>query len=493
MATKTLSQLVGGGGGQTGDLVQTTASTTSDGKTLLDCDGSAFNTGTYPNLATVISAGRGMGQFEYWVDGQGVWPSLVDHFAVSPDGTQCICVGNDYFGSIANGGGGYMLDKNVTYTSSAGSSLATGTDCCGGAYFFTEARKGFVRIDTATLDIRLVYDTADDNTMPISARVIDTTDQWDGSETTERPPCQGSIVISSNGQDAVFGGVSNANVRLGIASNAGGFEADVAWAAGATSTTAIVGEGHLTGYGVGNGDVSTTVWPTNYGIYVSTDGGSNFSQTGKYMPNGTTAIAVAMDSSDNIYAVSRNQVAKSTDNGANWSKLFNITEVNVIRPNSYGDIRLVDVKIDSSNRIYVLGYSTTIGTNYYLQQASDQIGASASNSNMNPMHFVGSTVAILFLSTDAGSTWTHHVMGQIPAARRYTDQNPRNSSSNHDRNNSEFLSALRYVTPEFLRMQIKSDGSALYVNDMSGHTLWETTITAGSFLPYFPGYKIVAD
>lgn len=469
MATKTLSQLVGGGGKEVGELVATTASALADGKVLLDCDGSSFNTTTYPELAAIISATRGLGPVRVFKRFQGMRLVTADHYAVSPDGTQALGVTNQFLAPVTTplGGGATLVDDTTPGYDSAANS--TTRDRTGQCYFITEAQKGFLEIETSLRELVLKWSETDNGQVPGSSRIIDTVDLHDHEEDLRKVPCGASLVYSSDTLEALACDIdSTGHVDLFYGTNAGGFWDDAAWPLQAQSALTY-GNDYLEGYGAADSAILKSLWPTSVGLFISTDTGVSWAVEGARMPNNTVAIAVAIDSTDIMYALSPDQVAKSTNDGAAWSGVLDVLDINVPLPVDYSPIKFRDVKVDSSDRVYVLG--------------------DANNGR--------ATVAILYVSTDAGVTWTYMVQpfvdpagvfdGGLVTSGGYKDYR----QTIYTKTNSA-LGDESQVHAEFYRMQLKPDGSKIYVNDRRGFTLYEADITAGSFLPYLPGYKVVA-
>lgn len=469
MAAKSLSSVVGGGGQNIGDLIATRASALADGKVLLPCDGSAFNTTTYSQLAAVIAATRGLGPVRYWRGVDNLRMVNAHHFAVSPDGTQCLGISNQNFITVAVGGGGALIGDAGFDSDNPG--LAD--DHSGQCFFATEANKGFIKVEITPRDITFTYSTTDNGAFPTTDRVIDTTLIHDSNELVREVPCFGSIVYTANLQEAIICDVDGSDtVRCYYGTNAGGFWADTSWTVGAASTETVP-EGYLLGYGVSNPDLSKSFWPTSRGIYVSTDTGATWATQAKLLPTNQNAVALAINSTEDVFAVGDRYdlVAKSTDDGVNWTTVLERDDILIIMPEGFGPIRFRDVKIDSSNRVYVL--------------------ADANNGQY--------TVAILYVSTDGGTTWTYMVQPIVEPAAVITEVISSGASYDEYKNDPRLSASASgdadetKATAEFLRMQLESDGSTLYVNDQRRFTVYEAAITAGSFLPYLPGYKIVAD
>ena len=468
MATKTLSQLVGGGGREVGELVPSVAASLADGKVLLDCDGSAFNVVTYPALAAIISATRGIGEVKVRRASNGQRLVHADHFAVSPDGTQVLGIANENFITSPAGGSGILIDGVVTPN---GTSPNANDDNCSQCYFSSEANKGYIQIDTVNRDFEIRYATVD-GTFPGTNRVVDTLQLHDTSELLRAIPCGGSLVYTANAQEAIACSfnITDNGPRLYYGNNASGFWADTSWTTGAAPTVTL-DDGWLNGYGAANATLAISMWPTNIGMFVSTDTGATWASEGIMMPGNVAPIAVAMDSSNNGYAldIRRAKVSKSTDSGASWTEVFHVSDIPIILPEGFGRIRLRDVKVDSSNRIYVLADS---------------------NNGFD-------SIAVLYVSTDAGASWTHMVQGLVERAGLFTEDRV-SQTSYVDAIMDPYLALAsgeadeQKVNAEFGRMQLVPDGSKIYVNDRRGFTLYETEITAASYLPYLPGFKIVA-
>lgn len=473
MANKNLSAVIGSDNYDLGDLILTTATSLPSGRVLLDCDGSAFNITTYSELAAIIPATRGIGPVRQWKGFERQRMVSAKHYAVSPDGTQLLGQINENFDGTAQGG--HIALANTATDAFVSTSDVT-DDSNGQCFFVSEAVKGIIKYDVTLGDLVLEYRTIDDGNIPSSIRIIDTVDSHNSDEEDRDSPNIGSIVYTADTLEALICDVdaSSGHAHCYYGTNAGGFWADSAWVASSDPTFAIE-NGHMLGYGVAIPDLSKSYWPTSGGVFVSTDTGATWATEQSMLPDDQFAAELAINTTEDVFAVSStwDQIAKSTDDCVTWSTVLEPNDIVVPMPEGFGPIRFRDVKIDSTDRVYVI--------------------ADANNGQYS--------IAIFYLSTDGGTTWTHMVQPTVEIATALTRWRQHGSSQYENYKNDPFTNINWAFNPsveskhpaEFLRVQLKADGSKLYVNDRRACTVYEADITAASYLPYLPGHKIVAD
>ena len=502
MASKTLSQLTGGRPFETGDIVYTRNNTLTSGETLLECDAASFNTGTYPDLATLISASRQVQNVEYFRNSDDEMVLFPEYFAVG-EGTNGRCVlacTNDWGLGAVDGEQYIWVTPNNTDIGTRGSATKQ-TD----VYIDADAvYPAIMTQTTAGNDLVVEYDTPHDaNFFGPSSRTVDITDNHDPRESLHQE-VSAKLAVSGNGLIGIACSIyGTTTAALYVGSNATHAFLDTSWTK-SSNTLTVGGPGvaerspHFLNRGAINNTGSDAVFPSSLGVFRTVDTGVNIAGP-TLLTNNEPARGLAMDSSDNVYAVSLdgNYIDKSTDTGATWSNVFKITDIPVLLPEGYPRPTMRDIDVDSSDRIYVL---------------ADSVPAAGVN-----------TILVLYLSTDAGVTWTHTVQPIVPSPfnvrdiDRYSAADPIKSLPSLPSDNATLSTtdSVGHIPLIVRHMRVKPDGTKMYfsnqnpyfdfhgrnqdgtVQDRPGFPgvsgiLYEADITAGSFLPYLPGFRIVS-
>lgn len=136
------------------------------------------------------------------------------------------------------------------------------------------------------------------------------------------------------------------------------------------------------------------------GIYFSTNEGANWISANTGLTN-AKINCMAIDNANNLYAGTEKGYFHSTDNGANWSALYFITEV------------ISSTAVDTTNRIFVstssaLYLSTDFGNTFVMTGTGLPSSNTFYNISIAPNHnmYLNTSSAGLYRSTDGGTNWT---------------------------------------------------------------------------------------
>ena len=130
-------------------------------------------------------------------------------------------------------------------------------------------------------------------------------------------------------------------------------------------------------------------------------------------------------------------------------ELFKITDIPVLLPEGYPRPTMRDIDVDSSDRIYVL---------------ADSVPAAGVN-----------TILVLYLSTDAGVTWTHTVQPIVPSPfnvrdiDRYSGADPIKHLPTLPSDNATLgtTDSVGHIPLIVRHMRVKPDGTKMYFSNQN--------------------------
>lgn len=447
MANKTLTQALGSGAYEIGDLIRTRRkSNTTPGQVLLPADGSAVNPGTYPLLAAELDPGCKMSQWELPFTTAGT--GFCDTQALL--NTASIAVSENDVIWIIDGADDLQYQSLTATAKQTTTELGFGNIACS-----SDGTKMVAACDSAggTNDLKLYYATS--LSLPASTLNIETVDIFSGSGsrtyTIINRAGTSAKVIAQNNTDSTYDTYSSgANIGTG-------WSLDFGYVYSGLPGTRV-------GPPAWSDDLDSIILATDTGMWITTNGGSTWTED-ILLPNTSIvpkSVAVDEAATSNFYAVglagtrSNNKVFKSSDAGANWTAILDCDQaMSLLETDPANLVEIVTVDCDISNNVYV-------AANIY-----HGIGSPASSAT----HV---TVA-MFYSEDGGTTWTGVTM-----------------SSGNTHAAIDYLIILEGQPHGTFMVK---DGSQFYSfsENTSSSSTFRSDLTTGKIIPIAPGHKIVAD
>jgi hypothetical protein len=444
MANKTLTQALGSGAYEIGDLIRTgRQSNTTPGQVLLPADGSAVNAGTYPLLAAELDPGCSMSQWEipFTTAGTGFCNNT------QLNNVGAIAVSENDVIWIIDSGDDLQYQSLTATAEDLAAETGWGTIACS-----SDGTKMVAACNSAngTNDLKLYYVTS--LGLPASGLNIETADIFSSTGKTYsiiNRAGTSAKVIALNGTDTTYDTYSSgANIGTGWSLDFGYvYSSSPAVAAGPPAWS---------------DDLDSIILSTLNGMWITTNGGSTWAEDVLLPNTPNTVYSVAVDeaATSNFYAIGpsatagNHKVFKSSDAGANWTSVLDVNQaLNLLQASMPTHLVLTSVDCDINNNVYVVGTLFDMGT--------------VSTS-------VTFLTTIMFYSEDGGTTWTGTPMssGKIHAAREYVT----------------FLSDPSGVF-------LVKDGSQIYSfsEQTSSSTIIRSDLTTGKIAPVAYGHKIVAD
>lgn len=445
MANKTLSQVVGAGGVEIGDIIKTRATSLTDGKVLLDCDGSTLTPGSYPLLEALFNTGKG------WA--QGFTP-------ISSDGSSHednVATIHGRLSALADNGTTIaVIDDDVDVwfqNATATSETVAFIQGLGNIVMSADGQEVLVGVGQqgGTNDLIAHYSTS--GGAPSSTVNIETTDVMQSTAyTCINKAGTSGLVISYNSTDSTLDTyISGANIGTGYTlANAAGSLGGVGNPVNQPSRVCWTDD--LNGIALLN--IST-----GGGVWITSDRGANWTEEID-VPSRRTIVGIAIDQSDNLYALdsSYDVIWKTADKGTTWTRFLHIDDVasqfDFAAP-GFQAIYFADLCIDANDNWYFFINSFNGG---------DQSG-------MAVMHRIG-----VLYSGDQGTTWEYsdlNFVGGITTADYWQTATTAKYGFNISQNGTSIMWG-----------GFNSTNPRLYV--------WAGGAT-GTVLPRIPGHKIVAD
>lgn len=164
-----------------------------------------------------------------------------------------------------------------------------------------------------------------------------------------------------------------------------------------------------------DGNNKVVVATTASGVQVSTTDGISFNAVGTGMLASATSYSLAIDASNNLYALNSDAPYRSTNGGSNWASIKGlITDV------SFTGL----VTVDASNNLYIvnsISLKLYVSTNPTNATPTWSAGTNPFSSNGNAINcivmqnsttgYVGRSYTGVDKSTDGGSTWSASASG----------------------------------------------------------------------------------
>lgn len=445
MANKTLSQVVGAGGVEIGDIIKTRATSLTDGKVLLDCDGSTLTPASYPQLEALFNTGKG------WA--QGFTPISTN--GTSHEDNTAVIEGR--LSAIADNGTTIAVvddDEDLWFqNTSATSETAAFIQGMGNVVMSADGQEILLGVaqQGGTNDLIAHYSTS--GGAPTSTVNIETSDVMQSAAyTCINKAGTSGLVISYNSTDSALDtyisganiGVgytlANADTTLGGVGNPVNQPNAICWTDDLQSVALL--------------DIST-----GGGVWITSDQGANWTEEID-VPGRRTIVGIALDQTDNLYAIDStyDTVWKTADKGTTWTRFLHIDDVASkfdFAALGYQAIYFADIRIDANDNWYFFINSFNGG---------DQSGSSV-------MHRIG-----VLYSGDQGTNW------------EYSDLNFVGGITTADYWQTSTVSKYGF--------NISQNGTSIMWGGLSGSSprlyVWAGGAT-GTVLPRIPGHKIVAD
>ncbi len=359
MAVKSLTSLVGSQH-ELGDILRTKRTTLPDGRSLIACDGNI--TVSKPLLDAVLTTGVHIARATQVKSSALVVLKRAEKWDMSDT--------NDIFIGISSEGSSELehVDDGGTLASSiitgASSDVAISADGVT-SYVLT--------IETTSLDLEIVSNGA--SGIPATAKDIDTGQDY----STTSAVC----LISNNGLVCkIIAQSTNEDINVWTSTDG----PNGTWSEITPINPAAAGtRGMLNADARGNSTLSDMVVGTTKGLWISDDTGATWTED-IVLPTGDDPNSIAITEAGVIYAVdsvSETQVYTTTDKGSTWTVLFDLSDHPNIATAFHSNILLTHVEVDSSDNIYVIGYSVP----------------HAAAPDKQSLH--------LWYSADAGATWVY--------------------------------------------------------------------------------------
>lgn len=448
MADKTLSQVVGSGARGIGDLIFTTATSLSDNKVLLSCDGSVITPASYPLLEAVLDPAVSASN-PYLVaaaDGKDMFGRSGDHadlvisgmIDISDDGT--VLAGWDDADDF------WYQDGTTAAEVIATASVTIANACVSNDG--NEILIGYVG-DAGGNDLKVNYTTSGGS--PSSTTTIESVDSMTSALVMNAMNSAGSSakVVCLNATDSTLDTYnSGANIGTGYTLHAG--------YSNTASPTALVDWGYTD-------DLNTLAFVCSTGCWITANGGTTWTENNT-VPDGSIPDRVTVDETDNVYclnefsglggsAAMRDKVYKTANQGSSWTLVLDASEAaSLLLVTSMPKVTFMDIHSDISGNLYVFGV-VVFGQ-----------GEQANPSMLDHL--------ACWYSEDAGVTWTGRIIE---------------------------VSFKDYVASaeswRFGRAYLSKDGSTLIASVKTSALMYPNwiDISTGDTLPIVPGHKMVAD
>ena len=448
MADKRLTQLVGGEAKEIGDRIYTEATALTDGRVLVDCDGSVITPTTYPLLEALLPNSVVMSE-----------PYVVE---ASNGNTIADIVGTQVVRGSKLGvsnSGAYLcgsLDSHVLYyqnlataAQAVSATVAYGNSCVSddGLIMLTAQSNA-----AGSSDLLVRYTLDASSTPPSASRTIESTDNMTAGAVT---------MMNADGSSAKIVCHNNSDLRLDTY-NSG---ADV----GAAYTLHAA-------YAYSNSPTSAIDWSwsddlntlavcytgTTDGLWISSNGGTTWTED--VVINGLQPRSCAVDNSDVVYALAPSlagrggqEIYRTTDFGANMTLSLNAAEArNALKQHGLSKVNFLKLFGGAgTSDVYCIGYAV--------------VGAWTRNTGGHPLEHL-----CIWYSDDSGVTWSGQVV---------------------DFGLDPFFANSNESWTETTGFAMSPDRSVLVitVETATEYAMRWFDLSTGLALPFLPGYKIVAD
>lgn len=447
MADKTLSQVIGGSAYEIGDIIETKATSLTDGKVLLDCDASVISAATYPVLAALLpeNVSFSMPTARFSTDGSSFqsrigineWNYNANGVCVAGGGTRTIAVdsGDDiWIQETAD------CAQVQTISGSAGGNPVSSAD---GAEQFAVYTSSL-----AAGDLYIYYTITSGD--PTTQLLIDSVGTFEGGGGPR-------AMINAAGNLAKIVAWETGTGTIDVLTN-GGVDIATGWTQTSSVAWATAADTHGDNFAYSD-DLQTIIIPrTTNGAIISTNGGTTWTQD-VLINDIDPPVSVAVSTNDTIFAIADTQAAitdsvySTTDSGTTWNKTLTLQDMMYLMPSEYESVELVRLANDRAGRVYLFA------------------GLYRSTLNSNTTRVAKTNVGVFF-TQDNGTTWAFSILPAVDV----------------------------YAPDGVLRLDdwtwnISADDAKLFITgDIGSDSFFvESAMTFGKVLPYRPNYKIVAD
>lgn len=458
MADKTLSQVIGGSAYEIGDIIETQATSLTDGRVLLDCDASVISAVTYPDLAALLPNNVSFSWPAARISTDG--SSFQARTGASPpEWNYPSTAGNRITGMCIAGGGTRTIAADaaadIWIQDNAGcSEVQTVSGAAqGNPVSSSDGSDMFMPYVTslAAADLYIFYTITSGD--PTTSLLITSAGAFDGGG----GPC---AMINAAGTLGKIVAWETTGSTIDTWTS-GGTDIATGWTETSSVSWATAQDTHDINFAYSD-DLQTIAIPrSTNGLIISTNGGTTWTQDVMINeidpPN-----SVAVSTNDTIFATvgatatNCEVLYSTTDSGTTWNKALTLEDMIPLLPPQYETCEPVRVENDRAGRIYffVSLFTTTL--------------------NSNSSKVAKTPIDGVFFSQDNGTTWGFTVVPPLEVWG--PDYQIRNL---HDD----------------WTLAISADDAKFFITgDISSDSFFaESALTFGKVLPYRPGYKIVAD